>query len=75
VRDLAQEYEGEVRFTLISAEETATSGEALDAFGFTEARHGLVAFTADGEALVKMPGHNFGREEIVGAIREVLAAN
>lgn len=73
--ELAQEYDGKVRFTLISAEETAASGETLEAFGFTEARHGLVAFTANGEALVKMPGHNFGREEIVGAIREVLAAD
>ena len=41
-------------------------------FGFTDAKHGLVAFDSQGEAKVKIPGHSFGREEIENAIEQVL---
>ncbi|MAG64100.1 hypothetical protein CMO84_11325 [Candidatus Woesearchaeota archaeon] len=70
--ELATEYEGKVKFELISAEETLAAGEDMAEFGFNDAKHGLVAFDSQGEAKVKLPGHNFGREEIVSAIDQVL---
>ena len=70
--ELATEYEGKVRFELVSPEETLAAGEDIAKFGFTDAKHGLVAFDSSGEAQVKIPGHSFGREEIVAAIEQVL---
>ncbi len=72
--ELEPEYEGRVDFVLIPAEETAKRPQELEAFGFTDLKHGMVGFTSDGEALVKIPGHQFGRPEIVAAIEELLAA-
>ena len=72
--ELEPEYEGRVDFVLISAEETARRPQEIEAFGFTDLMHGLVGFTSDGDALVKIPGHQFGRPEIVAAIEELLAA-
>lgn len=70
--ELATEYEGKVKFELIPAEETLAAAEDIAKFGFTDAKHGLVAFDSSGEAQVKIPGHSFGREEIVAAIEQVL---
>ena len=70
--ELATEYEGKVKFELIPAEETLAAGEDIAKFAFTDAKHGLVAFDSNGEAQVKIPGHSFGREEIVVAIEQVL---
>ena len=73
--ELQEEYGTRVDFVIVPAEETAHRGEELAAFGFTEARHGLVAFTADGVPLVKLPGHELEKEEIRAAVEEVLAAS
>ena len=75
VGELRPEYEGRVDLVVISAEETARRPDEIEAFGFTELKHGLVAFSGDGEVLVKIPAHQFGRVEIVAAIDEVLAAD
>ena len=71
--ELEGEYGERVDFVLIPAEETARRKDEIDAFGFTELRHGLVVFTSTGEPRVKLPGHQFGKEEIVAAIDLVLA--
>ena len=71
--ELEPEYEGRIDFVLISADETAQRADEIEAYGFTEARHGLVGFTPEGDPLVKMPGHYFGKEEIVAAIEVLLA--
>ena len=71
--ELEPEYEGRVDFVLIPAEETAERADEIEAFGFTDARHGLVIFTSAGDPSVKMPGHDFSKEEIVVAIELVLA--
>ena len=70
--ELAKEYEGKVQFELVSPQETQAAAEDLAKFGFTDAKHGLVAFDSNGEAQVMIPGHSFGREVIVGAIEQVL---
>jgi hypothetical protein len=72
VRELEPEYEGRVRFVLIPAAETAQRSDEIEAFGFTDKKHGLVVFASDGEARVKIPGHEFGKTEIVAAIDTVL---
>lgn len=71
--ELAPTYEGRVDFVIISAEDTAKRGDEIEAFGFTEQLHGMVGFTSEGEPLVKMPGHNFGKAEIEEAATQLLA--
>lgn len=73
VGELAQQYEGRVRFEVVPAEETANRGEEIEEFGFTAQKHGLVGFDPSGAAIVKMPGHMFGKDEITAAIEQLLA--
>lgn len=73
--ELESEYGGRVDFTVVPPAETALATEELEAFGFAALRHGLVAFSSSGEAVVKIPGHEFGREEIVAAIETALATD
>ena len=71
--ELETEYEGRIQFVVIDAEETAKRGDEIDEYGFTDQLHGLVGFTRDRTVVVKMPGHSFGKEEIVEAIKMVLS--
>ncbi len=73
--ELAKDYEGSVEFNIISAEETARRPDEIEAYGFTDLKHGLVGFSTDGEALIKMPGHQFGREEIEAAVTQLLSGS
>lgn len=66
MRELQAEYEGQVRFVIVSAEDTATKAEEIA--GYELGSHGLVAFDTDGVPQASLPGHNFGRKEIVAAI-------
>ena len=70
--ELAQEYEGRVNFVVVPAEETAERSDEIELYGFTEKKHGLVAFTPDGDPAVKLPGHSYGKPEIVEAVTAVL---
>jgi thioredoxin-related protein len=72
VGELQAEYGTRVSFNVIPAEETKMRTEEVNGFGFEAQLHGLVAFDADGEAIVKIPGHQFGRDEIEAAIQQVL---
>jgi hypothetical protein len=74
VGELETEYGDRVRFVVIEPEETARRAAEIEEYGLAEMRHGLVAFSASGEPLVKIPGHQFGKPEIVHAIDVVLAA-
>jgi hypothetical protein len=73
VGELTPEYEGRVDFVLISAEETAGRQDEIIEYGFVDQKHGLVGFTSERVALVKMPGHNFGKPEIQEAANTLLA--
>lgn len=66
-------YGDRVDFVVVEAEETARRTPEIAEFGFTDLRHGLVGFSRAGEALVKIPGHQFGKPEIVAAIETLLA--
>lgn len=72
--ELAQEYEGQVRFNVIPAEETARRQEEIESYGFAELRHGLVGFGRHGQVRVKIPGHQFGKPRIEEAVETVLSA-
>ena len=72
MRELEKEYGDAVRFEIISAEETAQRGDEIEAFGFTDLKHGLVIFDGAGTDRVRIPGHAFGREEIEAGLRSVL---
>ena len=70
VGELEQEYEGKVRFNVVSAEDTAELGHEIEEYELGS--HGLVAFSATGEVKAGIPGHQFGRKEIVDVIEQVL---
>lgn len=71
--ELKEDYEGEAEFVVVPAEETARRTEEIVAFGFEDAKHGLVVFGPDGEVAETLPGHQFGRAEIEAALQRVLA--
>ena len=73
VSELEQEYGEQVVFHVVPAEETARSQAAIEEYGFTALKHGLVVFSSTGEPRVKLAGHQFGKEEIRAAIEQVLA--
>ena len=70
--DLEKEYEGRVRFEIL----TATSPEgraATERNGWKDALHGLECLTPDGRVVSHLPGHNYGREEIRAKVEALLA--
>ena len=70
--ELEQDYADRVDFVIVSAEETAQRSDEIEAFGFTDLKHGLVGFDREGEAQAKMPGHQFGKPEIQAVIEDLL---
>jgi len=75
VRELEEEYGDRVDFVVVPAAETALRADEIELYGFTDLKHGLVAFDGEGHPEVKLPGHQFGRDEIEKAVREVLPAD
>jgi hypothetical protein len=70
VSELEQDYGERVDFVLVSPEETKQRSEELAGYGLGS--HGLVAFAADGSVRARLPGHEFGRDEIVAATEAAL---
>lgn len=70
--ELEKTYADQVAFEIISAEETAKRGDEIEAYGFTDLKHGLVIFDPSGNDQVRLPGHAFGKEEIEAGLRKVL---
>ena len=68
VGELEEEYGDEVDFVIVSAEDTKARQDEIVEYGFAEKMHGLVTFDADGQVGATLPGHNFGKEEIRGAL-------
>lgn len=73
MRELETEYAGQFHFNVLSAEETKKRQDEVIGFGFEAQRHGLVILDPKGEALAKLPGHQFGRAEIESAMKNILA--
>lgn len=72
---LAPQFDGRVNFTIVSAEETAKSADDLALYGFTEAKHGLVGLGSNGEAVVKIPGHNINPDALGEMVKSLLASS
>lgn len=72
VGELEQEYGERVDFNIVSAEDTAQRFDEIEEYGFVDLKHGLVVFSPAGEALVRIPGHQFGKAEIAAGIEVVL---
>ena len=73
MRELEPKYKDRVDFVVVPALETAKRQAEIEAFGFKDQKHGMVAFARDKSAAVKLPGHNFGKPQIEAAIQTVLA--
>lgn len=70
MRELQKEYEGRIRFTIVSPSQTAEREHDLEEYEL--GTHGLVGFSPDGEVVATIPGHSFEREQIVGVIEQLL---
>ena len=70
--ELENEYGEQAVFTVVPAEETAQRQDEIQQYGFTDLKHGLVIFDAEGEVVFKLPGHTYGRAEIEEGVRLLL---
>ena len=70
--DLSQEYAGRARFDVRDVN-TDEGREAVQRYGWADARHGLVTLTPDGEMVGNLPGHRYGKAEVKAKIEELLA--
>ena len=69
VRELTQTYEGKVD---MEVEACAPENKALMEEHMGDAKHGLMVYDGDGELQEVLPGHAFGKDEIVKLIEEKL---
>ncbi len=46
--------------------------KAAELYGFGDSRHGMVGFEPDGEVAFTMPGHQYGRAEIIEKVEAML---
>lgn len=70
MRELEKEYEGQVRFVIVPAEETAVLTDEIEEYELGS--HGLVVFDREGTPRGHLPGHTFGKPEIVEVMEPVL---
>ena len=72
MQELEPEYEGRIDFVIVEPADTETRADELEEYELGS--HGLVVFDAEGEPTAHIPGHEFGREEIVIAIATAVPA-
>ncbi len=71
MRGLEKEYQGRVEFRLDTA--TSAAGKAAcERNGWGDALHGLEALAPDGRVVGHLPGHRYGRDEIVAQVEALL---
>ena len=67
-------YKGRVSFDILPA--TSPEGEAARSRnGWNDALHGLEAVAPDGRVTGQLPGHDYGREQIVEQVEALLKAS
>ena len=69
--ELSKQYEGRVEFTIASAK-TPEGQEAVKKYELDARKHGLVVLDGKGNVAARIPGHNFGKEEIQAVVEELL---
>lgn len=71
VSELRETHGSSVDFTVIEPADTAARGDELARYNLTARKHGLVAFDAQGEPIVILGGHSYGKPEIEMALAQV----
>jgi hypothetical protein len=70
-KNLSEVYAGRVEFDVREA--FSDEGQvAAKTYGFGDLKHGMVGFEPDGTVAFKLPGHQFGRTEIVEKVEVML---
>ncbi len=71
MRELEKEktYAGKIRFTIVPQ---TNDNFAKEVESYDIGSHGLVGFDPQGNVATKIAGHQFGKAEIVGAIKALL---
>lgn len=70
VRELEADYGERVDFVLVSPEDTKARKAEIAEYGLGS--HGLVAFGADGSVRATLPGHEYGKPEVLAATEAAL---
>ena len=70
MRGLKKVYEGKIDLTVKSIKEPGL--EELGKKHFPDLKHGLLAYSPDGEVVDKIAGHRFGKDKIVAVIDNLL---
>ena len=66
-----KEYEGRIAFDILSA--TSPEGTAATKRnGWNDALHGLECVAPDGRVVGHLPGHDYGRDEVVAQVEALL---
>jgi len=71
VRDLEKEYAGRVAFEILPAS-SPRGREAVERNGWDDPLHGLECLSPDGRVVGNLPGHGYGRAEIVAQVEALL---
>ena len=70
--ELKGQYEGRVKFTIISAN-SAEGKAAAKKYPFGGAEHGLIGLDPEGGLEILIPGHNYEKALIAEKIEEMLS--
>ena len=68
---MSPNYEGKVKFEVINV---STQEHKDEIKGYDIGNHGLVGLSSEGNLKVKIPGHEFGKDEITAKIDELQTA-
>ncbi|MEQ1892041.1 MAG: hypothetical protein ABL998_05820 [Planctomycetota bacterium] len=60
-----------VDFTIVEPADTAARADELARYNLTARKHGTVAFDAQGEPIVILGGHSYGKAELEMALAQI----
>ncbi len=67
--ETVKKYQGKIRFNIVPISKAVEQ----EVKSFDIGDHGLVGLDSEGKMAAKIPGHNFGKGEIIQAIDTLLA--
>lgn len=71
VSELRDVHGDKIDFTVVEPAETAARGDELARYNLTARKHGTVAFDAQGEPIVILGGHSYGKPELEMALAQI----
>lgn len=72
VSELRETNGATVDFTIVEPADTAARADELVRYNLTARKHGTVAFDAQGEPIVILGGHSYGKQELEMALAQIL---